>query len=128
ASTCTVLVDNDTLVTATFTRVAGAGPTPTPTATATPTPAATPNPTVAAAPGSVPAATRAAAPVVSAVKLTRQGALSLRVSTAATVSVKLERKAGKRWRAVKTVSRAAPRPGTVKLKLKLAKHGRNLVT
>jgi hypothetical protein len=93
-------------------------------ATPTPTPTATPTPTPAPPTGTTPLTT---APVVSALKLSRTGTLSLRVSTAATLTIKVERKAGKRWRAVQRVTKAA-KPGAFKLALKLRTRGRYRVT
>lgn len=135
---CTVTLTDDRAVTATFGPIGDPTPTPTatptvtatPTATATATPTRPGSPTPAPGPGAGPRTNPApsAAVSVSALKLSRTGTLSLRVSEPTTLSIKAERRVGKRWKAAKTVKHTAKRAGAAKVALKLRASGRYRVT
>ncbi|RKQ90446.1 carboxypeptidase family protein [Solirubrobacter pauli] len=131
---CTVVMGADRAVGATFAPLGGQPtPTPTPDATATPTASprggVSPTPTPTPAPSSSPTPQPPASPVrVSALKLARTGTLSLRVSEAATLAIKAERRVGKRWKAAKTVKHIAKRAGTARVALGLKTSGRYRVT
>lgn len=127
---CTVVMGADRAVGATFAPIGGE-PTATPTPDATATPTASPRALVtpSPSPSRAPSPGPLASPVsVSALKLARTGTLSLRVSEAATLAIKAERRVGRRWKATKTVRYTAKRAGAARVALKLKTSGRYRVT